>query len=156
VGRASETRDENELERADRNWNELLGELRVTQTGVAILFAVLLTVPFSARFDDVTAFSKAVYVAALVLSASTTVTLIAPVSCHRLLFRRGRKEQLVLLSNRLAVTGLGLLCLTLGAVLLLVVDLVLHRTTALVLSAVFTVGTALLWALPAVLRRGAR
>ncbi len=151
-----EGRDETELERADRNWDELLGELRVTQTGVAILFSVLLTVPFSARFDDVTAFSKAVYLAALVLSASTTVVLIAPVSTHRLLFRQGHKERIVLLSNRLAVMGLGLLCLTLGAVLLLVTDVVLHRLTALALSTVFTVGTALLWALPALRGRSAR
>ena len=156
MSRVSEDRDENELERADRNWDELLGELRVTQTGVAILFSVLLTVPFSARFDDVSAFQEGVYLAALVLSASTTVTLIAPVSCHRLLFRRGRKEELVLLSNRLAVTGLGLLCLTLGAVLLLVTDVVLERVTALVLSAAFTVGTALLWGVPARVGRVAR
>ena len=153
MSRVSEDRDENELERADRNWDELLGELRVTQTGVAILFSVLLTVPFSARFDDVSAFQEGVYLAALVLSASTTVTLIAPVSCHRLLFRRGRKEELVLLSNRLAVTGLGLLCLTLGAVLLLVTDVVLARSTAVVLSGVFTVGTAAVWSLPAALSR---
>lgn len=149
-----EGRDETELERADRNWEELLGELRVTQTGVAILFSVLLTVPYSARFEDVTAFQEAVYLAALVLSASTTVALIAPVSCHRLLFRQGHKEQVVLLSNRLAVVGLGLLWLTLCAVLLLVTDLVLHRLTAVVLSAVFTVGTALLWTVPALRSRG--
>ena len=145
----AEGRDESELERADRNWDELLGELRVTQTGVSILFSVLLTVPFSARFGDVTAFQEAVYAAALLLSASTVVTLIAPVSCHRLLFRQGHKERVVLLSNRLAVVGLGLLWLTLCAVLLLVAEVVLHRVTAVVLSAVFTVGTGLLWAVPA-------
>jgi hypothetical protein len=154
-GRGSEGRDETELERADRNWDELLGELRVTQTGVAILFSVLLTVPFSARFDDVDAFQRALYTTALVLSAATTVTLIAPVSCHRLLFRKGRKEPLVLLSNRLAVAGLALLCLTLGAVLLLVTDVVLDRVTAVVLSAVFTLGTALLWGVPALRERRA-
>jgi hypothetical protein len=150
---AGEGRDETELERADRNWEELLGELRVTHTGVAILFSVLLTVPFSARFDDVTAFQQAVYLAALVLSASTTVVLIAPVSTHRLLFRQGHKERIVLLSNRLAVAGLTLLCLTLGAVLLLVTDVVLHRTTAVVLSTVFTASTVLLWAVPALRSR---
>ena len=149
----SQGRQETPLERADRNWDELLGELRVTQTGVAILFSVLLTVPFSARFDDVTGFQRDVYLAALGLSASTTVTLIAPVATHRLMFRKGLKEQVVLLSNRLAVIGLGLLCLTLGAVLLLVTDVVLSRPVAVVLSLAFTVGTALLWALPAVLAR---
>jgi len=146
-------RDETEDERADRNWEELLGELRVTQTGVAILFSVLLTVPFSARFEDVTGFQRSVYLTALGLSAATTVTLIAPVATHRLMFRMGLKEQVVQLSNRLAVTGLALLCLTLGAVLLLVTDVVLSRVEAVVLSLAFTVGTALLWGVPAALGR---
>ena len=110
-GPAAEGRQESPLQRADRNWEELLGELRVTQTGVAILFSVLLTVPFSARFADVDPFSRGVYVTALLLSASTTVTLIGPVAFHRLLFATGHKPQLVRLGNRMAVTGLGLLCL---------------------------------------------
>ena len=83
-------RDETDLERADRNWDELLGELRVTQTGVAILFSVLLTVPFSARFEDVDAFQRNVYLVALLLSAATTVVLIGPVAYHRVLFAQGR------------------------------------------------------------------
>ena len=120
---------------------------------VAILFSVLLTVPFSARFEDVDPFSKGVYVTALVLSASTTVTLIGPVAFHRLLFAKGRKPHLVQLGDRMAVTGLGLLCLTLGAVLLLVTDVVLDRPTALVVSAAFTVSTAALWSVPAALAR---
>jgi hypothetical protein len=149
-------RQESDLERADRNWEELLGELRVTQTGVAILFSVLLTVPFSARFDDATPFARGVYLGALLLSAATTVTLIAPVACHRLLFARGRKPDLVRIANRFAVTGLGLLCLTLGAVLLLVTDVVLDRVAALVLSAGFTLGTAALWCVPALTGRSTR
>ena len=144
---------ETPLQRADRNWNELLGELRVTQTGVAILFSVLLTVPFSARFEDVDPFTERVYVTALLLSAATTVTLIGPVAFHRLVFATGRKPQLVLLGNRMAVTGLALLWLTLGSVLLLVTDVVLARSTAVVLSAVFIVGTAAVWVVPAALSR---
>jgi len=142
-------RHENALERADRNWDELLGELRVTQTGVAILFSVLLTVPFAARFDSVTPLQERVYLIALVLSAATTVTLIAPVACHRVLFRQGHKVKLVCIANQLAIIGLGLLCLTFGAVLLLVIDVILDQTTALVLSLAFTLGTAALWSLPA-------
>ena len=141
-------RRETDLERADRNWDELLGELRVTQTGVAILFSVLLTVPFSARFDAVTPVQERVYLAALGLSAATTVTLIAPVACHRLLFAQGRKADLVQIANRFAVVGLALLCATLGAVLLLVTDVLLDGPVPVVLSAVFTLTTAALWALP--------
>ena len=148
-------RDETPLERADRNWAELLGELRVTQTGVAILFSVLLTVPFSARFDDVTPLQERVYLAALLLSAASTVTLIAPVAVYRLLFAGGHKPRIVRIANRLAVTGLGLLCLTLGAVLLLVMDVVLaQRVLAVGISVAFTVGTLVLWSLPALVRPG--
>ena len=41
--------DENEAERLTRNLNELLQELRVTQTGIQILTGFLLTLPFSQR-----------------------------------------------------------------------------------------------------------
>lgn len=147
-------RDETPHEKADRNWDELLGELRVTQTGVAILFSLLLTVPFSARFDEVTAFQQQVYVVALLLSAATTVVLIGPVAYHRVLFSTGNKPGIVQHANRLALSGLVLLLLTLGAVLLLVVDVLLSRTTAFVVGIGFSVGTALLWFVPALLRRG--
>jgi len=146
-------RDETDLERADRNWDELLGELRVTQTGVAILFSVLLTVPFSARFDAVTPSQERLYLVALMLSATTTVTLIAPVACHRILFAQGQKAGVVKIANRLAVLGLGLLCLTLGSVLLLVTDVLVDGPVALVVSLLFTVGTAVLWFLPPLVRR---
>jgi len=148
----SDERDETPLERADRNWAELLGELRVTQTGVAILFSVLLTVPFSARFDTVTPLQERVYLAALLLSAASTVTLIAPVAVHRLLFASGHKPRIVRIANRLAVTGLGLLCLTLGAVLFLVTDVLVDRVLAVGISAAFTLGTMALWSLPALVR----
>ena len=140
-------RDETPLERADRNWEELLGELRVTQTGVSILFSVLLTIPFTARFGDVTSMQRTTYLAALVLSAATTVVLIAPVAHHRVLFAKGHKQQLVQQANLLARTGLALLCLTLGAVLLLVADLLLDGPVLLLVLA-FVAGTAALWFLP--------
>jgi len=146
-------RDETEFERADRNWEDLLGELRVTQTGVAILFSVLLTVPFSARFDEVTSFQRGVYMTALVLSAATTVTLIAPVAYHRLLFSRGKKPALVLLGHLLARLGLGLLCLTFGAVLLLVFDVLVDGAVAVALGVAFAVATAALWFVPPMLVR---
>lgn len=146
-------RGESELQRADRNWDELLGELRVTQTGVAILFSLLLTVPFSTRFEQVDRFQRDVYLAALLLSAASSVVLIAPVAYHRLLFAQRQKPRVVRVANRFAICGLGLLCLALTAVLLLVTDLLLGRGTAVGLSAVFGVVTATMWFVPALLRR---
>ena len=149
-------RAETPLQRADRNWDELLSELRVTQTGVAILFSLLLTVPFSARFDQVSPFGRRVYLAALVLSAASAVVLIAPVAYHRVLFSTGQKPHIVSVSDRMARVGLLLLALAVTAVLLLVSDVLLDRPWALLLAGLFGVGTAGLWFVPGYLRRRER
>lgn len=149
----TEHRGETPLQRADRNWSELLSELRVTQNGVAILFSLLLTIPFSARFADVDGFQRRVYLVALLLSAGSLVVHVAPVAYHRVLFAQRQKAAVVRVSNRFALTGLALLCLAMTAVLLLVSDLLLPRTAALVIAGVFGVGTAGLWFLPAALKR---
>ncbi len=83
-------RNETPLERADRNYNELLQELRVAQTGVQILFAFLLTIPFQQRFGEmVNAGLRQEYLATLLVTAMATALLIAPVTMHRILFRQG-------------------------------------------------------------------
>ena len=146
-------RGETAVRRADRNWNELLSELRVVQTGVTILFSLLLTVPFSARFDEVDAFGRQVYLAALLLSAASAVVLIAPVAYHRVLFAKGQKPQVVRASDRLAIAGLVLLSLAVTAVLLLVCDVLLDRAVALAVAGAFGLGTVVLWFVPAFLRR---
>ena len=146
-------REESPAKRADRNFNDLLQELRVTQTGVQVLFSVLLTVPFSQRFTSVTAFQKDVYFAALLLAAATAVTLVAPVSTHRLLFHTGQKPWVVWISSIYAVVGTVLLLLTIAAVLLLVSDVLFDDALAVVVSTVFGVATGVLWFVPPLLRR---
>ena len=145
-------RGETPLQRADRNWSELLSELRVTQTGVAILFSLLLTIPFSARFEQVDAFQRRVFLVALLLAAASSVVHVAPVAYHRVLFAQRQKPAVVRAANRFALVGLALLCLALTAVLLLVSDVLLPRGEALAVAAVFGVGTATLWTLPAWLK----
>ncbi len=146
-------RGETLLQRSDRNWDELLSELRVTQTGVAILFSLLLTVPFSARFEEVDDFGRRVYLAALLLSAASAVVLIAPVAYHRVLFHQRQKPHIVKVANRMALSGLGLLSLAVTAVLLLVSDMLMPRVAAVALAAVFGLGTLSLWFVPALARR---
>ena len=120
-------RDETELERWDRNFTELLQELRVAQTGVQILFAFLLTLPFTNRFTQATETDRGVYVGTLVAAAAATALLIAPVSYHRLVFRKGRKPQLVQTGSTLAMLGLGCLLLAMLGAVFVVVDVVLHQ-----------------------------
>ena len=138
----SPTREESDQERADRNFAELLGELRVTITGVQVLFSLLLTVPFTQRFAEASELQRRVYFAALLLSAGASLMLIAPVALHRLTFRQGLKPAVVQRSSHLSVLGLGLLGLAIAAVLLLVTD-VLFGTPAAVAVAVLYVGSAM-------------
>ena len=102
-------RPECALERADRNMNELLQELRVAQTGVQILFAFLLTLVFQQRFADITAVQRWTYVVTLLLSVVTAGLLVAPAAVHRFTFQRGLKMETVLLGHRLFTVGLAML-----------------------------------------------
>ena len=150
---AHDGRDETEAERADRNFNELLQELRVAQTGVQILFAFLLTLPFTNRFTQITGFDRWVYVGTVLATATATALLIAPVSYHRLVFRRGRKAQLVRAASGLAKLGLLALLLAMLGAVFLVIDVVLGGPVAAVLVALLAVLYVSLWYVLPLLRR---
>ena len=120
-------RGETPLERADRNLDELLGELRVALPGVQVLFAFLLTVPFTARFERVTEFQREVYFVTLLCAAAASVLLIAPTAHHRIHFRRQEKEHIVKVANGFALAGLVALALAMIGVLLLITDV--HLST---------------------------
>jgi hypothetical protein len=119
---ADNERHETEMERLDRNYGELLQELRVAQTGVQILFAFLLTLVFTPRFTETTPFQRVVYFVTLLLAVAATGFLVAPVSHHRVVFRRRLKAQLVKTANREALVGLFLLALALVGAVLLITD----------------------------------
>src|SRR5215207_7348465 len=99
-------RNETELERCDRQLAELMQEVRVAQTGVQVLFGFLLTVPFTARFEDLGQGERVLYFATLTLAGAAAMLLIAPTSHHRVLFRCGDKRHLVRIANRYAIAGL--------------------------------------------------
>ena len=121
---AGDGRDETPLERWDRNLVELLQELRVAQTGVQILFAFLLTLPFTNRFGTSGPLAKTTYLVTLIAAATASGLLIAPVSYHRLVFRQGRKPELVRTASVLAELGLACLLVCVVGSVLLVVDVV--------------------------------
>ncbi len=124
-------REETEAERLDRQLAELLQELRVVLPGVQVLFAFLLTVPFSARFDQLTDMQRSVYVGVLLGTALATVLLIAPTALHRLRFHQHRKAEIVATSNRLVLAGLAVLAFAVSAAVFLVIDVVYNRAGAL-------------------------
>lgn len=118
--RDEDARHETPAQRLDRNWNELLQELRVAQTGAQILAAFLLTVPFQQRFKELSHGQLVLYLTAVSLAALTTALIVAPVPWHRLSFRQGQKSRLVHLANASAQAGLLCLSLTIAATLALV------------------------------------
>lgn len=138
--------DERPEERITRNWNELLQELRVLQTGVQILTGFLLTVPFSPRFPDLADHQQAIYLVVLVGSVVTTCLIIAPVSFHRILFRRRQRRWLVTASNVCARAGLVGFAIVSALVVLLVFDVVASFGAGVVAAVAVLVLFASLWA----------
>jgi Family of unknown function (DUF6328) len=137
--------DESESERLTRNLNELLQELRVTQTGVQILTGFLLTLPFTNRFVTLDRLQRNAYLGVLCGSVVATGLIIAPVAFHRMLFRHGERPWLVGAANLAARGGLVALALTTSGVVWLVFDLVVDRTTASVAGVVSLLFFAVLW-----------
>jgi len=108
----------------DRNWNELLQEIRVTETGVQILTGFLLTVPFSQRFGGLSDLQRTTYLAVLCGSVLTTALVVAPAAFHRILFRHRARRWLVEAANQCARAGLVLMAVTTSGTIFLVFDVV--------------------------------
>ena len=106
---------ETEMERLNRELDQLVSELRVALPGIQVLLAFLLTVPFTTRFHDLSTSARDVYFAAVTLVATSSVLLIAPTVHHRVRFRDGTKEEMIRSANRLALVGTACLALGLGA-----------------------------------------
>src|SRR3954453_15147700 len=148
-------RNETALERCDRNLVELLQEVRVVQTGVQVLFAFLLTAPLAARFPELTAMQRWDYFVTLLATGAAAILLIAPTAYHRVLFRCGDKEHLVLVANRFTIAGLAFVAGSRLGALLLVTDLMLDGAIDLVTLALATFTCAAFWFVLPFLRRGA-
>ncbi|MEU8242134.1 DUF6328 family protein [Actinoplanes missouriensis] len=138
---------ETEKQRWDRNFADLLQELRVAQTGVQILFAFLLTLPFSNGFPKATEFQKDVYIVALISAAFATAMIISPVAFHRALFRQGRKPELVRYAHRMASGGLGFMLVSMVSSVLLITDYVLDWKWAVPLTVITGLWFLSLWAI---------
>lgn len=142
---AQHGRPETDLQRWDRNFTELLQELRVAQTGVQILFGFLLTVPFSNRFTRATTLQVVVYTLTVLACAVAVAVLIAPVSLHRRVFRQGRKPELVRWADQLARAGLFSLLLAVTGAVFLILDVLKGVAVALPLTVAVAGTYVLLW-----------
>lgn len=151
---ADQGRSETPDERADRNFAEAVQELRVAQTGVQVLFAFLLTLPFYSDFPTGDQRYSLVYTAALLSAAAAAIIFIAPVSFHRQHFREGKKEEVVWLTHVLFQVGLVALALAMTLAIWIVMALIWNPDSAYLITAGVVGFTLLAWLLlPKVLLR---
>lgn len=109
----------------DRNWNELLQELRVLQTGVQIIGGFLLTLPFQQRFGTLTELEKWLYLVLVVLATMTTGLMLVPVSLHRRLFQHHVKSRLVAAGDKIVKSVLACVALLIAGCAGLIFSVVL-------------------------------
>lgn len=149
-------RHETRAEQLDRNWGDILQEMRVMQTGTQLIAGFLLTLPFQEKFADLDDRQQTVYLGLVVLAAATTALMLVPIALHRRLFRDHAKESLVHVANWLVIVALGAIALLITGINWLIFDVVVTRNAGLVAGlASLVVLTALLAALPAAVERKA-
>jgi hypothetical protein len=138
-----------------RNVNELLQELRVAQAGVQILFGFLLSIAFTDRYATVGSFIRGIHLVTVLCAALAVALLTAPAAWHRVLFRKGRREEIVAAGNTFALLGLGSLALAMTGTVLLLGEVILGGWPAIVVGAAAFVVFATLWfVLPLTTRDG--
>ena len=132
-------------ETINRNWTELVQELRSTQTGVQVLTGFLLAVPFTDKFDDLDRVERTAYLLVLSGAVAATAAILSPIAYHRILFRRGRRPWLVETANQVARAGLVLTALMTCGVVFLSFDLAVGRTAGVLASTTALLGYLILW-----------
>lgn len=146
-------RHETPPERLDRNTIELLNELRIAGTGIQVMFAFLLVVPFNNGWHHVDSFERTVYFVTLLIVATAAFLLMAPPVHHRILFRHGEKRFLIRTANYLAIVGMGLLALGFVGILILLSDVVVGGAAPVIVGALAAAFVGGLWFLLPIIRR---
>jgi len=132
-------------EELDRELVELLNEVRVGIPGVAVLFAFLLSLPFTVRFETLSWVQEAAYLTAFFATTVAIVLLMTPSIYHRVRWRQHDKDALLRRSNALALVGFACLGIALVSCVLLVSELVLPSPLGAVLAVAVAVLVAGLW-----------
>jgi len=143
--RADDGRDETPLEKADRNWGDILQELRAVQTGTTIITGFLLAVAFQPRFEDLEPYEKGLYLVLVVLAGFATVLGLAPVIMHRQLFGLRQKERLVRAANGLLIALLVVVSTLAAGVTSLIFDVVVSRSAGFVALGVAVAVLLVFW-----------
>ena len=132
-------------EELDKEWMELLNELRVVLPGVQVLFAFLLAAPFSQRFGSVTDVQKNAFFLSLLFTTISAGLLTAPTTFHRLRWRHGDKEQMLGIMNRLTITGGVFLALAMTAAFFVIADIIFGGVVAIAWTSLISLTLFGLW-----------
>jgi Family of unknown function (DUF6328) len=151
---AEAERHETPPQRLDRNTVELLNELRIAGTGIQVMFAFLLIVPFNAGWKTVDGFERTVYFVTLLVVALAAFLLMAPPIHHRLLFRHGEKQFLIRVANYAAIAAMTCLAVGFIGILVLISDVVLGGAAPAIVGGLAAVVIAGLWFVLPLVRRG--
>jgi len=147
---------EPESERLGRNVTDLLNELRVAGTGIQVMFAFLLVVPFNAGWTKTSAFDRWDYFITLLCIAIAAVLLIAPSVHHRLLFRQRERDYLVSVGTTLAITAAAFIAVGLTGILVLIANFVFGTVAAVSVGVVAAILVTSVWFVFPLSRRHAR
>jgi hypothetical protein len=139
------TSDDEQIRKRDRQMLELLNELRVALPGVQILFAFLLTVPFTMRWGDLSLFQRDVFYVTMIATTLSTTCLIAPSVAHRIRFHKSDRAWIIESANRMMIVGLAWLAVAIGGAFLLITDVLFDGTRVWVYTAAMWLVIALVW-----------
>ncbi len=132
-------------EAADRQLNELVQELRLVLPGTTVLFGFLLSLPFSAGADTLTAPDRVAYFVAFLGAGMAVVLLVAEAGYHRLRGKPYDKQVMIRTATHEAVAALVSLGISLLACVVLVTDLVYGPVAAFGVAIPLGVGALWLW-----------
>ncbi len=141
--KGGERNGENQQARLNREFAELLYEVRTAILGVQVLFVFLLRAPFSQNFSSISILEEYVFYATLLCTALSAALLIAPAPHHRLLWRQHHREERIELGNRLVMAGLSFLALAMVGSVFLITEFLFGGIGAVVTSV--SVGLVVLW-----------
>lgn len=145
----SGTTDESKREQLDREHEQLFHELRAILPGAEVLFAFMLTIAFTERFERLTDLQLWVYYLTLLSAAVALLTLLAPSAFHRVRFRKHDKEAMMRGANIEAIVALLLISLSIAGTLFLITDLIFSTGAAAAVSATaWTFASVLWWGVP--------
>jgi hypothetical protein len=132
-------RDESESEKLDRNWDELLQELRITQTGLQLLSGFLLTLPFTQVFPRLDDGQKSVYLALVAVAGIAVGVNMTPIMLHRRVFREHRKDRVVSVGHVMIQVVMAAIALLIVGMAVLIFSVVVSWAAGVIAGVVLAV-----------------